>query len=225
MHLQTSGQPALDLGFRGHSCNWGTHIAGLYQTAEERDEIILGFLHRGDTAGDLQLYCPSERSIRDFERSYERYYPGGMDHLVDSNRFQVFSARDLYYPNGTFSPWTMDHGLATFFARSQRRGPRNIRATAEMVWALEAIPGVEHLMAYEARLNHFILGKPWVSICMYNVMQFPGEMIMNVLRTHPYTISGGVITQNPYYEDPAAWLARNAPGFLADTEVPAGVRS
>jgi len=40
----------------------------------------------------------------------------------------------------------MDEGLNAFFVESQQPGPRNIRATAEMVWALEAVPGVEHLM-------------------------------------------------------------------------------
>ncbi len=84
-----------------------------------------------------------------------------------------------------------------------------------MVWALEVIRGIEHLMAYESRLNFFISGKPWISICLYNVNKFSGSIIMNVLRTHPYTISGGVITENPYYQDPDKWLAKNAPQFLS----------
>jgi|GEM_PF-1282689 hypothetical protein len=36
---------------------------------------------------------------------------------------------------------------------------------------------------------------------------------MNVLQTHPYTISGGVITQNPYFVDPDEWLRENDPEF------------
>jgi hypothetical protein len=83
-----------------------------------------------------------------------------------------------------------------------------------MVWALDAIPGVEHLMAYESRLNNFIEGKPWISICLYNLNRFSGATIMNVLKTHPYTISGGIITANPYYQEPEKWLSENAPQFL-----------
>jgi hypothetical protein len=83
-----------------------------------------------------------------------------------------------------------------------------------MVWALDAIPGIEHLMVYESRLNYFIPGKPWISVCMYNVTKFSGSVILNVLRTHPFTISGGVITQNPYYQNPDEWLKQNAPEFL-----------
>lgn len=214
MHIQTSDQDALDLGFGGYTCNWGVHIAGLYETEAERDEILLGYLHTGDEAGDLQLYCPVERTPEQFVVDYDQACPCCAGHTGDSNRFIISSAKALYYPDGTFSPWAMDKGLDTFYSRSQAQGKRNIRATAEMVWALEAIPGIEHLMAYESRLNYFIPGKPWISICLYNVTKFSGSTIMDVLRTHPYTISGGVITENPFFQDPDTWLANNAPQFL-----------
>ncbi len=216
MHITTSDQPRLELGFGGHSCNWGTHIAGLYETEAERDEIIFGFLATGDRAGDLQLYCPSDRSISSFSKDFGARCDDCRDHLHDETRFQISSPRDLYYPDGVFSPWAMDHGLQEFFEASQAAGPRNIRATAEMAWALEAVPGVEHLMAYESRLNFFIPGKPWVSICLYDVTRFDGVTIMNVLRTHPFTVNGGVVTENPFYRNPDEWLAAHAPGFLED---------
>jgi hypothetical protein len=156
MHIQTSNQEKSDLGFGGYTCNWGLHIAGLYTTPEERDEIIFGFLHQGDIEGDLQMYCPVERTKENFIRDYGTFYPECKDHTHDPNLFSIDSAKELYYPDGTFSPISMDKGLNAFFEKSQKNGRRNIRATAEMVWALEAIPGREHLMAYESRLNYFI---------------------------------------------------------------------
>lgn len=220
MHITTSTQPALDLGFGGYSCNWGVHICGLYETEAERDEIIMGFLGEGARAGDLQLYCPAERTEEDFREAFSRRCPACADKLHDPSHFQIASAKSLYYPDGVFSPWKMDEGLNAFFAQSQKDGPRNIRATAEMAWALEAIPGVEHLMAYESRLNYFIPGKPWISICLYNVTRFDGKTILGVLRTHPYTISRGVITENPFYQNPDEWLRANAPQFLDGPDAP-----
>ncbi|MFW6256470.1 MAG: MEDS domain-containing protein, partial [Candidatus Sumerlaeota bacterium] len=209
MHIQTSDQEKFDLGFGGYSCNWGVHMCGLYETDEERDAILLGYLHAGDEAGDLQLFAPSEQSSYDFKAAYKKRFPCCAMHTEDVNRFQLLGAKELYYPDGVFSPWQMDDGLEKFYAESQKNGRRNVRATAEMVWALDAIPGIEHLMAYESRLNYFIPGKPWISICMYNVNEFSGAQIMNVLRTHPYTINGGVITENPYYMDPDDYLEQN----------------
>jgi hypothetical protein len=214
MHYQTSNQEKLELGFGGYSCNWGLHICGLYETEAERDEIIMGFLHEGALQNDIQLYCPAERTKESFVKDYSRIYPDCTAHLNDPSLFSINSAKDLYYPDGTFSPISMDKGLNQFYEDSQKGGRRNVRAAAEMVWALQAIPGIEHLMAYESRLNYFIPGKPWISICLYNITKFSGKIIVNVLQTHPYTISGGVITQNPYYQDPDEWLRKNDPDFL-----------
>ncbi len=218
MHIKTSDQEELMLGIGNYSCNWGAHICGLYENQQERDEIIFGFLKQGYLTGDLQLYCPVERTPEEFYRDFGDYCPQCSNHLHDTSHFDLRSAKELYYPEGVFDPWYMDQSLAKYYACSQEKGKRNIRATAEMSWALEAIPGVEFLMAYEARLNYFIPGKPWISICMYDVTKFSGKAIMNVLRTHPFAINGGIITQNPYFVHPDQWLAENAPQFLTNKQ-------
>ncbi len=214
MKIRTSSQPWFDFGFRNYQINWGVHVAGLYQTPEERDEILFGFLAEGCRAGDLQLYCPSERSAEEFAGQFAGFCPACEKAVGEPDVLQVTPPRELYYPDGTFSPWHMDDALATFYRDSQKGGRRNIRATAEMAWALEAIPGKEHLMAYESRLNYFIPGKPWISLCLYNLTRFSGAVIMDVLRTHPFVISQGVLTENPYFQDPDVWLEQNAPQFL-----------
>jgi len=214
MHIKTSDQEALLLGVGDYSCNWGVHICGLYESDKERDEIIFGFLQQGLNNDDLQLYCPVERTVEDFFYDFSKACPSCQEKMHNSKYLSISTAKALYYPDGTFDPWHMDKALGQFYKESQKNGKRNVRATAEMVWALEAIPGREHLMAYEARLNYFVTGKPWISICMYNVNKFDGLTIMNVLRTHPYSISGGVITQNPFFIHPDKWLAENAPQYL-----------
>jgi hypothetical protein len=214
MHIKTSNQEKLNMGFGGYTCNWGLHICGLYETEAECDEIIFGFLHQGAVENDKQLYCPEEQSKEEFIEKYAKNYPDCKHHPHDPELFTIKSAKEFYYPDGTFSPVSMDKSLYEYFSESQKNGKRNVRATAQMVWALDAIPGIEHLMVYESRLNYFIPGKPWISVCMYNVTKFSGSVILNVLRTHPFTISGGVITQNPYYQNPDEWLKQNAPEFL-----------
>ena len=214
MHIKTSEQEELKLGFGNYTCNWGVHIAGLYESEKERDEIIIGFLHQGDISGDLQLFCPVEQNPDNFKEKYYGHCPSCTGHIDNPEKFNLLDAKDLYYPNGIFSPIEMDRSLNTFYTNSQKKGRKHIRATAEMSWALNTIPGVEHLMTYESRLNFFIPNKPWISICMYDVNKFDGSSIMKVLQTHPYAINGGIITQNPYYQDPNEWLRHNAPEFL-----------
>jgi hypothetical protein len=108
----------------------------------------------------------------------------------------------------------MNSNLDVFYESSMKEGWSTIRTTAEMIWALDKGLDKRQLMAYESRLNYFIPGKAWMSICLYNVSRFDGTTVMQVLQTHPYTISKGcVITKNPYYVHPDAWLAENAPEY------------
>lgn len=219
VHIKTSAQPEAHLGFGDWTINWGTHICGLYETEEERDSIIMGYLNRGDRDGDLQIYCPTERSPENFRKEYTKLFPDCSDHLHDHNCFRILSPRELYYPDGTFSPQGMERNLNAFYEESRKNGPRNVRTLAEMVWALETIPGAEQLMEYESRLNYFVIGKPWLMMCFYNVNKFSGSAIMNVLRTHPYTICQGMIMENPYYMHPDQWLAKYALQPLACSTV------
>lgn len=214
MHIHTSNQDTLHLGFGGYTANWGFHMAGLYENEAERDEIITGYLATGAEANNLQLYTPVEQSAEAFKQKILKHKPGLKEKLEDPDILKIQYAKYLYYPKGYFSPWEMDKSLNTFYENEAQNQGRSVRATAEMSWAIEAIPGTENLMAYESRLNYFIPGKPWISICMYNLKKFSGDIIMQVLQTHPYVINGGIITQNPYYQDPDAWLAKNAPEFL-----------
>lgn len=214
MHIQTTDQEELNLGFGDYTCNWGTHFAGLYETEEEKDRIIFGFLSQGDLDGDLQLYCPDEVPEEKFKADFSKQCPHCAKHLEDDSKFQFIGTKEFYYPEGKFSPWEMDNNLNSFYEDSQKNGRINIRASAEMTWAMEAVTGIEHLMAYESRLNYFIPGKPWISICLYNITKFSGAVIMDVLRTHPFTINGGVITKNPYFQNPDDFLKENAPEFL-----------
>ena len=56
MLLKTSDQEKLELGFGNYSCNWGIHIAGLYESESERDTIINGYLAQGAKNGDIQFW-------------------------------------------------------------------------------------------------------------------------------------------------------------------------
>jgi hypothetical protein len=217
--LKTSDQEKFELGYGNYSCNWGIHVAGLYETEEERDEIIFGFLGEGIQKKDLQLYVPAEQSREKFITNFSQSCPGCKNSLQNHEVFRFFDAKELYYPDGFFSPKAMDVGLNELYKNTQKNGKRNIRVAAEMVWALDAVMGKEHLFAYESRLNYFIPHKPWISICLYNITKFYGATIMDVLHTHPYTLNKGILMENPYFQDPDIWLKENAPQFLNENMI------
>ena len=212
MHLKTSELPSLDLGFGGYNCNWGTHFCGLYESEQERNEIMYGFLGQGLREQELLVCCPD---AHDHDHAIDKVQASCPDCArPDPESFRLFAPQDLYYPKGHFSARDMITAHDAIWDENKAKGLRNVRGTAEMGWALEKIPGIERLMAYESMLNHFIWGKQWISICLYDVNRFPGSTIMKVLQVHPFVITGGGIYENPYFMQPEDWLTKYAPEFL-----------
>jgi hypothetical protein len=209
MYIETSTQEQAELGYANIECNWGTHFCGLYSTDAERDEILLGFVEKGFEQSNSILCSTFEQSKEEFIFKLRN---STQDNAI--NDFNYYTAHDLYYPNDKFSPDDMNNKLEEFYKFSQKDGKKYVRGTAEMSWVTESLTSIEKLMAYEANLNRFIKGKPWISVCLYNVTKFSGEFIMNVLKTHPYCISGKIVTINPFYEQPEIWLRQNAPEYL-----------
>ncbi len=71
------------------------------------------------------------------------------------------------------------------------------RAVGEMTWALRQLPGVDELVGYEARLNKFLPRYPQVVLCLYALDSFSGEVLVDVLKTHPKVLLGGMCSTTP----------------------------
>jgi hypothetical protein len=80
------------------------------------------------------------------------------------------------------------------------------RLVANMEWALLDKPGVDNLVEYETRLNYVLPKYDDPVICTYDLSRFPSSVIMDIMRTHPVVIIGGVLQENPFFVSPDNFL-------------------
>jgi len=74
---------------------------------------------------------------------------------------------------------------------------------------LETGLGIDALLEYEARANDAWLrqdGPVHPVICTYDLTKFSGEIIVDVMRTHPMIIIGGILQENPFFIPPDEFL-------------------
>lgn len=198
MYVHTSDQPRLALGFGGYTCNWGVHMCGLYESDAERDDLVFGFLHQGDVDGDLVRYYHTAATAEPFRREYARRFPGEAGHPADPARFTILSAEQRCFPTGRFEPLGQDPKLRAL--RDTALSGHRVRGVGEMDWVARGVPGTELLAPYEARLNELFDDAPIAFICVYDLRKCSGAIVMDVLRTHRFTITRGMIVENPYFD-------------------------
>jgi len=80
------------------------------------------------------------------------------------------------------------------------------RAIGHMEWGLEDRPGVEDLVEYEVRLNYILPQYNDPIICVYDLAKFGGAVVVDMLRTHPMVIIGGLLQENPFFVPPDEFL-------------------
>ncbi len=75
-----------------------------------------------------------------------------------------------------------------------------------MEWALLDKPGVDNLVEYETRLNYVLPKYDDPVVCTYDLSKFGASVTMDILRTHPVVIIGGVLQENPFFVPPDQFL-------------------
>lgn len=177
------------------------HLCAFYRGESERDELLVPYLQAGLATGDCCI-CVIDSSDPDAVRSAvsaDLAAPAatGEQHL------EVLSPEESYFRTGAFSPRDMlafwDERVGSLL---ERTGAPRVRWAGEMTWALRDVAGVERVMELEAELNRFIVRYPQVILCLYDLNRFSGDVIVDILKTHPRVVFGTMIVENPYFEAP-----------------------
>lgn len=88
-------------------------------------------------------------------------------------------------------------------AAGKESGYQRMRIMGNMGWTLKGNPGTEQVLEFESRVNEVLTESRQLAVCVYDSSQMSGAMMMDILRSHPLTLIGNVLHQNPFYVPPA----------------------
>ena len=132
----------------------------------------------------------------------------------ESGQLEVRPWESAYLRQGRFD----QHAMLALVENVLSEGREQFGLTrlwANMEWSLEDFPGVDDIVEYESRLNDVTSRFEDVVVCTYDLNRFSATVVMDILRTHPQVIVGGILQENPFYLPPEQFLqelrARNAP--------------
>jgi MEDS: MEthanogen/methylotroph, DcmR Sensory domain len=184
----------------------GDHICGFYRRPSERDDILIPFLVEGLRSGAkctcvVDSCAPGDVLVKMSEHIE-------VDPYVSVSQLEVLDSAGTYLAEGGFLPERM----LRFWEDKARQGPGGdrpglARNIGDMSWAHRSPRAVGDLIGYESELNRIMSNFPQVNLCLYDLTRCSGDLIMDVLKTHPKALLGGMVIDNPYYLEPDEFLA------------------
>jgi hypothetical protein len=181
------------------------HVCAFFNSYDDEYRVLLPFIKSGFESGDKAIHVVSPDQQRDH---LQRLVGAGIDPAAaqQSGQLELRTNTDTYLQEGRFDP---DRMLAVFEQLANDKPPGSFainRIVCHMDWAIEGSSHVASLVEFESRVNEVWRRHDDAVICTYALDKFGGETVIDIMRTHPMIIIGGVLLQNPFFVPPEVFL-------------------
>jgi DcmR-like sensory protein len=180
----------------------GDHVCAMFFGQQERDDIVVPYLEAGLRAGDkCMCIVPSPPLDALAARIGDEH---AVESFIASQQLELRLPVDVFLKTLPFTTESMMEWWEKSVGEAAAAGQYEFgRATGEMPVEWQAIPRAEWFR-YEAELNRFLLRYPQFIVCLYDLERFGGGFMIDLLRTHPKLLIGGLLLENPHWIPPSA---------------------
>ncbi|MGA9672581.1 MAG: MEDS domain-containing protein [Terracidiphilus sp.] len=199
-------RPLQPISLAGSQLGEVRHVCAFFTDDEEEYRVLLPFIQEGLSCGDkvVQVINPDAR-----QEHLQRLTEAGIDPAAhqQSGQLQVRINTEVYLRDGRFD---QDRMLAAFeemamSARNKEGFPMS-RIVCRMDWASEGQSRIEDVIEFESRVNHVWRRYDDAVICTYHLPKLSGDAVIDIMRTHPMVIVGGLLQRNPYFTRPEEFV-------------------
>jgi len=181
------------------------HVCAFFKSRDDEYSVTLPFIKDGFEAGDKAIHIvdPARRADH-----LQRMASVGIDTLSaqHSGQFELHDWRDTFFSDGLFQ---LERQVALFedvVTRGRQQGLPGLRYVAHGEWALEEGASLDDLLELEARVNHIWARHADTFVCVYDLTRYGADTVIDIFRTHPAVIIGGILQQNPFFVQPDEFL-------------------
>lgn len=187
----------------GRSLKHTRHICAFFHSREEQNKILMPFFKEGYDRGEKLFHVVDSRLHDEHVQACREH--GIPPEGEGDGQVEIRHWEDAYLQDGYFDGERMIRILEEVL-NAARAKYKLTRLMGNMEWALETAPGVTDIIEYETKLNYVLPRYPDPVICVYDLNKHSGSVVMDILRTHPMVIVGGVLQENPMYVPPDEFL-------------------
>ena len=191
--------------FAGCALGRQRHICAFFNGIDEEHRVLRSFIKEGFDRGEKAFHIV-DPDLR--EEHLKRLGEAGVNvqQAMDTGQLEVRRFQDAYLRGDRFDQEAMLALIEEVLQSGAAAGYPLTRLVAHMEWALLDKPGVEDLLEYETRLNYLLPKYDDPVICTYDLSKYSATVAMDIMRTHPVVLVGGVLQENPFFVPPDQFL-------------------
>lgn len=182
------------------------HVCAFFHTKEEEYRVLRSFVREGIEAGEKAFHIVEPGRKEEHVRCLHEHGVPARE-ARERGQLEVRGWEEAYLRDGHFDQNRMIALIQDVLKGSAKEGYPMTRLVANMEWALMDRPGVNDIVEYESRLNEVLPNYQDPVVCTYDLTKFSASVVMDMLRTHPMVIVGGLLQHNPLYVPPDRFLA------------------
>jgi hypothetical protein len=181
------------------------HACAFFHSKEEEYQVLMPFIKEGIERGDHAFHVVDAKQRA---AHLQRLEQEGIDVAGAQSKGQLEVRRwdEAYIKDAHFDQYRMIETIKDALDPARKQPGQLTRLVANMEWALEDLPGVHDIVEYETRLNHVLPAYHDPVICTYDLSRFDATVVIDIMRTHPMVIVGGILQENPFYVPPDEML-------------------
>lgn len=182
------------------------HVCAFFNSDDEKYRVLLPFIKEGFERGEKAVHVVNPDQRQDH---LQRLAAAGIDPTAagQSGQFELRTNTETYLRDGHFDQDRMLEVFEQLASGNANGGFSLSRIVCHMEWAAEGRSHVDNLVEFESRVNNVWRRHDDAVICTYDLARFGGETVIDIMRTHPMIIIGGILQQNPFFVPPEEFLS------------------
>jgi hypothetical protein len=196
---------AAPIPFAGSQLREARHVCAFFNSDEEEYRVLLPFIKDGFECGDKAVHFISPDQRRDHLR---RLAAVGIDPTAaqQTGQLELRTDAETYLREGHFDQDRMLEVFEQLASGDAKGGFRLSRIVCHMDWAAGSRSHLDNLVEFESRVNDVWRRHDDAVVCVYDLAKFGGGTVVDIMRTHPMIIIGGILQQNPFFVPPEKFL-------------------
>jgi MEDS: MEthanogen/methylotroph, DcmR Sensory domain len=181
------------------------HVCAFFNSDEEEYRVLLPFIKDGIERGDKAIHVVSPDQ---HHKHLQRLARIGIDApaVRRSDQFELRSSTETYLQDGRFDQDRMLQSFEQMASGNAEGGFPLSRIVCQMDWVPDGQSHIDDLIEFEAKINDLWCRHDDAVICTYRLSRFNGDAVIEIMRTHPLVIVGGILQHNPFFVPPAEFL-------------------